>query len=229
MSICFSTSIRGEADCREESPDYDTVIFQSQAFFAAKTASNGFEPWTTDGTVEGTKLLADMGPVSEASPTDLSRGSNPHSFTLCRDKLYFVATSALNSTGETLYSMSSPTEKPQQVALKNDTGIRKMACVGRTLYVVTHDKSGQETLSVLNKAENAFDAINPLKARSEYNIQLYPTAERMYFYLFTEEYEFGLWVSDGTKENTWQVFDFDQVEGVTQNYLDGFVPYEWQL
>ena len=219
---------QGKLQSRQKTVSYDTVIFESQAFFAARTVSNGLEPWTTDGTVEGTKLVADLGPVSEASPADLSLDSTPHSFTLCQGKLYFAARFPMYGLDQAVYSMSSVLELPQKIAVMEGNGIRAMACVGQTLYVVTQGEYWQETLSVLNGAGNALEVINPLVAQKSVPITLYPTAERMYFYMDTKEYGRTLWVSDGTKESTVLLVDFDQLPGATKEYLDNFIPYEWQ-
>jgi ELWxxDGT repeat protein len=61
-----------------------TAVFQGKMFFAADDGVHGTELWDTDGTAEGTSLVADIntGPA----------GSNPAALTVFNGTLYFQAT-----------------------------------------------------------------------------------------------------------------------------------------
>jgi ELWxxDGT repeat protein len=58
--------------------------------FAAYSDETGAEPWTSDGTPDGTYLLLDIAPGTESS--------YPVNFTPARDGLYFSATGGQNET-----------------------------------------------------------------------------------------------------------------------------------
>ncbi|HKI00721.1 MAG TPA: ELWxxDGT repeat protein [Thermoanaerobaculia bacterium] len=56
----------------------------AQVFFVAADADHGEELWTSDGTAEGTRMLADLEP-------GLQQGSQPRSLTVFGGRLYFTA------------------------------------------------------------------------------------------------------------------------------------------
>jgi ELWxxDGT repeat protein len=64
-----------------------------RVFFVAADADQGEELWATDGTVEGTRQVADLEPGSE--------GSQPRSLTVFQDRLYFTA--VVGEAGRELY------------------------------------------------------------------------------------------------------------------------------
>jgi len=76
------------------------------AVFAAQTPEHGYEPWFTDGTPEGTRMLADVNPGVG--------GSNPFRFTESGGLLYFSAQTALH--GRELWVSDGTTGGTRMVA-----------------------------------------------------------------------------------------------------------------
>ena len=64
-------------------------------FFAAEDSSSGLEVWTSDGTKDGTKLVADVNPGAA--------GSNPMSLINVNGTLFFAANNV--TTGRELYKL----------------------------------------------------------------------------------------------------------------------------
>jgi ELWxxDGT repeat protein len=60
------------------------------AFFAARDPSHGSEPWVTDGTAEGTRMLADIAPGA-ASSSPGEGGLESTGFVPAGDRVYFAA------------------------------------------------------------------------------------------------------------------------------------------
>jgi len=66
----------------------DGTLFNNQYIFQLHTETYGSEPWATDGTVNGTKLLKDIFPGS--TEFDYSYGSFPSKFFNQNNESYFV-------------------------------------------------------------------------------------------------------------------------------------------
>jgi ELWxxDGT repeat protein len=60
-----------------------TAVYKGQGYFAAQATGTDLELWKTDGTAQGTVLVADVNPGPQ--------GSMPQQFVLCRDQLFFIA------------------------------------------------------------------------------------------------------------------------------------------
>ena len=81
------------------------IEFGDQLYFSANDSENGRELWVSDGTQEGTQLLADINPGSE--------GSSFFDNLVINDKFYF---SASGENGRELYVSDGTTEGTQLVA-----------------------------------------------------------------------------------------------------------------
>lgn len=69
--------------------------FDGRMFFVANDGTTGRELWATDGTAEGTELVADLNPGAASS--------NPHDFFAWNDRIWFSATGAATG-GPELFS-----------------------------------------------------------------------------------------------------------------------------
>ena len=67
----------------DSSSPSDLTEFNDQLYFAASDGENGRELWVTDGTTEGTTLVADINPGSN--------NSSPQNLTVIGDELFFGA------------------------------------------------------------------------------------------------------------------------------------------
>ena len=92
------------------SSDYFTE-FDGKLYFAANDGTLGSELYVTDGTAEGTSLVADINPGRRFNN---SRNSFPDNFTEFNDKLYFSATGA-GLIGSELYVTDGTSEGTQLV------------------------------------------------------------------------------------------------------------------
>ncbi|HJQ65978.1 MAG TPA: hypothetical protein VJ816_06360, partial [Gemmatimonadales bacterium] len=60
----------------------DLIVFDGRLFFNGDDGIHGGEPWTSDGTAEGTRMIADVGPGA--------LGSYPYTWVALGDAVYFV-------------------------------------------------------------------------------------------------------------------------------------------
>ena len=67
------------------------IEFNDQLYFAANDGENGSELFVSDGTAEGTQLLADINPGSSNYGFYYGSGSYPSNFVEFNDQLYFAA------------------------------------------------------------------------------------------------------------------------------------------
>ncbi|MBE9048757.1 hypothetical protein IQ255_31025 [Pleurocapsales cyanobacterium LEGE 10410] len=80
----------GSASSASYSPENFTV-FNDQLYFTAEDGENGEELWVSDGTTDGTRLVADINPGSNNFG-----GSSPGNLTVFNGELYFGATDGEN-------------------------------------------------------------------------------------------------------------------------------------
>lgn len=82
VPLATTTSIEAEAG---------SATVRGRLVFNASTDDEGYEPWTSDGTARGTRLLADLLPGT--------KGSYPSEFVTFREQVYFLATGPSGGTG----------------------------------------------------------------------------------------------------------------------------------
>ena len=72
------------------STGYGATAFGSKILFSADDGTHGYEPWVSDGTAEGTFMLADI-LVGEDPPGPCGASSSPVGFAAVGDAMYFFA------------------------------------------------------------------------------------------------------------------------------------------
>jgi ELWxxDGT repeat protein len=88
------------------------VEFNDKLYFSASNEANGVELFVSDGTAEGTSLVADINLDKDSS--GFSYGSSPSDLVVFNDKLYFTANDGEN--GRELYVSDGTTVGTQLVA-----------------------------------------------------------------------------------------------------------------
>jgi ELWxxDGT repeat protein len=121
----------------------DITSAGGRAFFVGTTAQHGAELWTSDGTTEGTALLADIGPGSTGGVEHLMNGSSAAVGSI----LYFVGDDGAH--GGTLWrtdGTNAGTTMVKDVLPASTTGLEVfgLTVVGSTLFFQTFGGSGLE-------------------------------------------------------------------------------------
>jgi ELWxxDGT repeat protein len=91
------------------------VEFDDKLYFTANDGENGNELFVTDGTVEGTQLVADIRPGT--NPYGYSYGSAPYELTVVGDELFFSANNG--ETGTELFKLTLDDSVGETPALIN--------------------------------------------------------------------------------------------------------------
>jgi ELWxxDGT repeat protein len=142
------------------------VEFNDQLYFSANDGEHGYELFVSDGTAEGTKLVADI--YQGTNGFGFSYGSNPSNLVEFNDQLYFSAEDGEN---------------------------------GNELFVSDGTAEGTELLADINPGENTYGS-SPSDF-VEFNDQLYFSAD-------DGEHGDELFVTDGTAEGTKLLADIYQ-------------------
>ena len=133
------------------------IEFKDRLYFTADDGENGGELWVTDGTTDGTQLLADIHPNDGSDSFD--NGSFPYGFTIAGDSLFFTADDGEN--GDELW-VTDGTTKGTRLVLDINPGTtngyfspfepsvdssnpRELTAVGDLLYFTADDgENGDE-------------------------------------------------------------------------------------
>jgi len=211
-------------------PSYFTV-FNDKLYFQAKDEDHGAELWTTDGTENGTILVADIDSRTMGNGEGYS--SSPASITVFNDYMYFAAS---NASGKELWKSDGTANGTSQVkdiwpgstgsfvsgvtASNLDTthqSLNKFAIMGDNFYFTAKDTcstSRCENLWKSDGTENGTVPITDFEDEDGTDIMLNRVGvvvgeSKMVFVLDTEEYDEELWITDGTTEGTHLVKDIN--------------------
>ncbi len=194
-------------------------------YFAANDGEIGDELWVSDGTNEGTKLVADIDPNGSSFP-----GSTfPDNLASFNGKLYFSAFT--DETGEELWVSDGTSEGTKLVADINPNGnsyLRDLTEFNGKLYFSADDGENGRELWVTNGTTEGTQlvadiypgiATNRYDPRSGEKIEDYPYSSfpygfakfngKLYFRARDGENGDELWVTDGTTEGTTLVADIN--------------------
>ena len=178
---------------------------------------DGGEPWVSDGTVGGTRLLKDVEPGPGAS--------NPGQYTLFRGLVYFVARGELWRTDGTTEGTELFDEINPGVA---GADIREFTIVGDLMFFSAYTSAKGYELWVTDgtaAGTRMVKDINPSGFNDSSPQYLTAVGSLLYFSADDGVNGRELWVSDGTEAGTTRVVDADgqpsiSIPGAFQNIGD---------
>ena len=169
---------------------FNFTEFNGKLYFVANNGKTGQELFVTDGTAEGTNLVADINPGDSYFP-------NPEDFTEFNNKLYFAASDGEN--GKELWVTDGTTEGTNLVADINpgrsSSNPRDFTEFNNKLYFAANDGDG---LWVTDGTAEGTNLLIDVSARSSSNIRDFTEFNNKLYFSANGE----LYVTDGTTEGT---------------------------
>lgn len=177
---------------------YRFVELDGRLFFTRSDHEYGQELWTSDGTVEGTRIVADINPDPQAfGPSDL---------TLFRGNVFFKTTDAehgrevwrTDGTREGTFLLKDLLPGPDSLTRVMLTPL------GNTLYIQSSDGEGGCTFW---RSDGTPAGTVPIDGVCPGEQTLTDVNSTVYFAGYDERYGFELWKTDGTQVGTALVKD----------------------
>lgn len=171
-----------------------------EAYFSGDDDSLGHEPWKSDGTPEGTVLVADLN-TTETQTTPL-KSSNPRDFTAVGSRVYFTASASDSDRG--LWRTDGTSEGTARVALGTAGPPSELVTLGAKLLLsAAHETAGEELWVMEADTERAelVRDINLVERGSAID-EITVFAERLMFTADDGTRGRELWLSDGTEGGT---------------------------
>lgn len=188
----------------------DVAVSGSRIFFAASEPDSGQEPWVSDGTPEGTRLLADLDPGG---------GSEPAMFTPFAGRVWFTAYSVADeSIGRELWVTDGTAAGTLQVTRVSGGADPQILGEhgGRLWFAATDPEHGRELWSTDGTVEGTGMLADLAPGGSFAPSVLVSAGTRMFLSGDSAEGS-GLWVSDGTAAGTRRIGPYpirsDQAHG----------------
>ena len=170
----------------------DAIVLDDRIVFAGRTATHGLEPWVTDGTPEGTRMLADLAPGETGSPSGpRPKESDPSRFVSLGANVYFTA-----SVEPSFFGLwrTDGTSAPQQV-LDLGTSSGPLVTVNDELFVL--GESQHVIDGVTGQArEILLDSCAGCTVREAVRL-------RGRIAMLVSGADFSLWWTDGTQAGTY--------------------------
>jgi ELWxxDGT repeat protein len=201
----------------------DFIEFKDKLYFTANDSENGRELFVSDGTAEGTELVADIYPGNNYGN---SYRYDPGNFIEFKDKLYFTANNG--ESGRELFVSDGTAEGTELVAdinpEKDSRGNGISSYISgftefndQLYFTADNGESGQELWVSDGTTEGTrlLVDINPDKSKfsgnglSSYIYGFIEFNDQLYFTANDSENGQELWVSDGTTEGTRLLVDIN--------------------
>lgn len=173
-----------------------SILFNGKLYFQGDGGTNGDELWVSDGTIGGTSMVKDINTTPGAN-------SDPASFAIYNDKLYFVANPG---TGNQLW-VTDGTPGGTMMAAEPVTGGEGLlddlyAYNGKLYFSATDGINGVE-LWVYDGITASM--LKDLNAAGNGNPAGFAEVDGLLFFEATDGISIKLWVSDGTPDRTMTV------------------------
>ena len=198
--------------------------FNDQIYFAASDRDNGRELFVSDGTAEGTQLVADLNPMIDDSFSfylPFAYGSSPNSLIEFNDQLYFTANDGENGTA--IFVSDGTTEGTQLLVDLNpdssslyDVRPEPYGFVefnDKLYFTADNGEVGRELFVTDGTAEGTSLVVdlNPDSGSDPSGFTVF--GEQLYFTADNGENGRELFVTDGTAEGTSLVVDLNPDSG----------------
>lgn len=191
---------------------HQAVVVGNKVYFVANDGPHSSELWRTDGTEEGTEMVADINPAGD--------GVLAEYFTVVDNTLYFSA------TDNTLWKVDDNTV-PKKLSEDVFFADSEMVLLGDKLVAyATNSETGGELFTI----DTNTDEVDLLKdiipgVQSSWvgvTLQFVVVDDEAYFTSFADGGH-GLWKTDGTEANTVPLVTFDEeLNGLSgPSYIDG--------
>ena len=196
------------------------IIYKNKLYFSFNDGIHGSEVWETDGTITGTKLVADV----------RLGDTNPRDFFIFKNRLFFHGDDFYQVNIQALYVMSSDGSINFFFNCGED-GCSNFTILNDAFYFFSDDMIISHPDMELYKSDgtslgtNIVKQINPIGWAIPYvtGSPLVASNNELFFTADDGVHGFELWKSDGTADGTQMVKDIDP--GESQTILNCFIPY----
>ena len=188
--------------------------FNGKLYFSADNRETGRELWVTDGTTEGTQLVAN---ISNYSSYDYASGSFPQDLTVFNQRLYFTVDTGGSNRELWLTDGTNEGTQASEVDLASfGFSPQNLTEFNGRLYFSLNDGTGEElwTTDGTNEGTQLVADINTSSNdyygySSSYPSNFVEFNNKLYFSADDGENGRELWVTDGTSEGTQLVADIN--------------------
>jgi len=193
----------------------DFYACNGKFYFSAETYANGREPWVTDGTPQGTKMLMDINPGAN--------GSIPESYIQSDTHLFFIANNGI--TGSELWALDLVTNVPSLmkdiIPGNNFSGPLVLGIKGGKLYFIANRTFAPKSTELWKSDGTSAGTI--LVGTLPLLLSPAPTGSILFndhFYFAAEDENHGkeLWRTDGTIAGTTLIKDINASPGGSDPY-----------
>ncbi len=202
--------------------------FNNSIIFPASQPYFGTEPWISDGTYNGTKMIKDINP-GWSNTIPIPSGSGTQQFYQLGNNVVFQGSNS--NTGSELYisdGTESGTYLLKDIYVGNQSSNPRNFNVlnnNKVIFTATDGQTGEE----LYVTDGTFDGTYLLKdintTSSSYSIYGFvKMGNSIYFVTFSAEYGSELWKTDGTTNGTVLVSDINN--GVQHSFIADIVAHD---